>query len=104
MKHVRSLGFPFHCAVNFLLKIGVVGPCEQSHCRVGTAVRPIIEVFVKSLNFNHKDLSFASFSCGKPAFLACCCWKCRNGANDVCVLSIYIDGPLWFSEHSNTHS
>ena len=53
-------------------------------------------IFVKSLNFNHKDKNFASLPDGKPAFLACCCCKCRNGGNDVCVLSIYIDRPLWF--------
>ena len=53
-------------------------------------------MFDKSLNFNHKDLSFACVSGGKPAFLACRCCKSRNGANDVCVLSIYSDRPLVF--------
>lgn len=85
-----------HCAVKFLLEGGVIGKCEQSHCRVGTAWPPISEMFDKSLNFNHKDLSFACVSGGKPAFLACRCCKFRNGANDVCVLSIYSDRPLVF--------
>ena len=85
----------FHVLIvlwNFFLERGVIGKCEQSHCRVGTAWPPISEMFDKSLNFNHKDLSFARVSGGKPAFLACRCCKFRNGAN----LSIYSDRPLVF--------
>ena len=54
--------------------------------------------FLAKMTFSRwKNLEQPScVSGGKPAFLACRCCKFRNGANDVCVLSIYSDRPLVF--------